>query len=158
MMISVSVLVLHAYLKFHGASHEAKIRRLTCCSGRTHYYDSESTSMCTYSLLPRIYQRSNKQQFYYVWYDPTYNPNQIYTYTTLKLKQTSLNNLPTLKINTLTTSNRNKQNSCKQSRFARHVDEGAHSICFVYFTHCYAECYFPFKTFRNVPKVVIELT
>ena len=36
----------------------------------THYPDSESTSLCSSSLMLHAYRRSNKYQFYSLWFDP----------------------------------------------------------------------------------------
>ena len=43
---------------------------MTCHSTRTHYSDSETTSLCSFSLMLRSYRRSNKYQFYFLWIDP----------------------------------------------------------------------------------------
>ena len=42
----------------------------TCRSTRTHYSDSEPTSLCSYSLMPRAQRRSNRYQLYSFQFDP----------------------------------------------------------------------------------------
>jgi hypothetical protein len=37
----------------------------------THYPDSEPTSLFSYSVKIRVYRKSNKYQFYSLWFDPT---------------------------------------------------------------------------------------
>ena len=48
---------------------EIIIRRQTCLLTRTHYPDSEPTSLCSFSLMLRAQRRSNKYQFYSLWFD-----------------------------------------------------------------------------------------
>ena len=50
---------------------ETTVRRQTCRSTRTHYSDSEPTSLCSFSLMLRAQRRSNKYQFYNLQFDPT---------------------------------------------------------------------------------------
>ena len=50
---------------------ETMIRGQTCHSTQTHYSDSESTGLCSFSLMLRAQRRSNKYQFYSLWFDPT---------------------------------------------------------------------------------------
>ena len=40
-----------------------------CLSTRTHYSDSEPTSICSFSLMLRSYRRSNKYQVYILLFD-----------------------------------------------------------------------------------------
>ena len=40
-----------------------------CCSTRTHYLDSKPNSLYSYSLMLSAYRRSNKFQFYSLWFD-----------------------------------------------------------------------------------------
>ena len=47
------------------------VRGQTCCSTPTHYSDSEKISLCTYSLMLCVLQRSSKYKFYSLWFDPT---------------------------------------------------------------------------------------
>ena len=42
-----------------------------CGSTRTHYSDSEPTSLCSFSLMLRSQRRSNKYQFYILLFDKT---------------------------------------------------------------------------------------
>ena len=37
---------------------------------RTHYPDSEPTCLCSFSLMLHVKWRSNKYQFYSLWFDP----------------------------------------------------------------------------------------
>ena len=41
------------------------------CFTRTHYLDSEPTSLCSYTLVLCTYRRSSKYQFYSLWFDQT---------------------------------------------------------------------------------------
>ena len=50
---------------------ETTVRGQTCRSTRTHYSDSPPTSLCSFSLMLRAQRRSNKYQFYSLWFDPT---------------------------------------------------------------------------------------
>jgi hypothetical protein len=43
-----------------------------CRTCRTHYPDSESTSICSFSLMLRAYRRSKIFFFYSLWFDPTW--------------------------------------------------------------------------------------
>ena len=49
---------------------ETTVHGQTCRSTRTHYSDSEPTSICSFSLMLRAQWRSNKYQFYSLWFDP----------------------------------------------------------------------------------------
>ena len=49
---------------------ETTVRGSTYCLTRKHYPDSEPTSLCSFSLMPRAYRRSNTYQFYSLWFDP----------------------------------------------------------------------------------------
>ena len=42
-----------------------------CRSIRTHYSDSEPTSLCSFSLMLRYQRRSNKYQIYFILFDKT---------------------------------------------------------------------------------------
>ena len=44
----------------------------TCRSSRTHYPDFEANNLCSFSIMLPAYWRSNKYQFYSVWFDPTW--------------------------------------------------------------------------------------
>ena len=46
------------------------VRGSTYCLTRKHYPDSEPTSLCSFSLMPRAQRRSNTYQFYSLWFDP----------------------------------------------------------------------------------------
>jgi hypothetical protein len=50
--------------------YSASSLKQQCRSTRTHYPDSEPTSLCSFSLMLHAYQRSNKYQFYSLWLDP----------------------------------------------------------------------------------------
>jgi hypothetical protein len=41
-----------------------------------HYPDSEPTSLCSFSLMLHAYRRSNKYQFYSLWFDKNKSANQ----------------------------------------------------------------------------------
>ena len=58
----------------------------TCRSTRTHYPDSEPTSLCTYSLMLHVWRRSNKYPCYNLWHDWGSNPQS----TTLGLARLGL--------------------------------------------------------------------
>ena len=47
------------------------VRGQTCRLTRTHYPDSEPTSLCSFSLMLRAYKRSKNINLYSLWYDPT---------------------------------------------------------------------------------------
>ena len=61
---------------------ETAVRGWTCRSTRTHYPDSEPTSLCSFSIILRAWQRSNKYQFYrsLVWPDRGSNPRSTALY------------------------------------------------------------------------------
>ena len=48
-----------------------QVRGQTYHSTRTHYLDSEPTSLCSYSLMFNAQRRSSKNQFYSLWFDLT---------------------------------------------------------------------------------------
>ena len=52
--------------------------RHACRPTRTRYPDSEPTSLCSFSLMLRAELKSNKYQFYSVWFDPTVARPTIY--------------------------------------------------------------------------------
>ena len=67
---------------------ETTVCRQKCRSTRTHYPDFESTRLCSFSLMLRFQQRSNKYQFYSL--EPTIYPIQrehanIYTTDTVSV-------------------------------------------------------------------------
>ena len=52
---------------------ETTVGGQTCCSTLTHYPDSESTSLSAFSLMLCAWRRSNKYQFYSLWFDPIWS-------------------------------------------------------------------------------------
>jgi len=60
-------------------AHRNNSPRIDMSHTRTHYPDSEPTSLCSFSLLLRAWWRSNKYQLYSPWFDPTWLVPTIYT-------------------------------------------------------------------------------
>ena len=51
---------------------ETTVRGQTCCPTRTHYSDSEPTSLCSFSLMLRASWRSNKYILHSLWFGSIY--------------------------------------------------------------------------------------
>jgi len=58
-------------LDFYSASSLKQQSADRHVSSLGHYLDSEPTSICSFSLMLRAKRRSNKYQFYSLWFDPT---------------------------------------------------------------------------------------
>ena len=59
--LSIRATHLVGFLQFQLS--ETTVRGYTCCSTRTHYPDSEPTTICSFYLMLRAQSRSNRQQF-----------------------------------------------------------------------------------------------
>ena len=60
-----------SWILIQGYLTETTFCRQTCRPIRTYYPDSEPTGLCSFSLMLRAQRRSNKYQFYSLWFDPT---------------------------------------------------------------------------------------
>ena len=56
---------------YSASPNETTMYGKTCTSTRTHYPDSEPTSLCSYSLMQRAQRRSNNYQLYSLWFETT---------------------------------------------------------------------------------------
>ena len=59
----------NAQLDFYTASSMKQQSVQSCCTTLTYYPDSEPTSLCSFSLMLCAQWRSNKYQFYSLWFD-----------------------------------------------------------------------------------------